>query len=260
MLMPRLIPTLLISQGGLVKTMKFREPKYLGDPINAVRIFNEKEADELIVLDIDSSMAGTEPNYQLVEHIAKECRMPLCYGGGIKSAKQAEKIINLGVEKVAVSSAAILNPDIISDMSSSLGTQSIVVVLDVHSNRKIFSKELKISTHNATRLIDENPIEIAKDFEFRGAGEIVFNSVDLDGSMTGYNLELAKKAKAELSIPFTMLGGAGSLDDIKALVEQVGIVGASASSIFVYKGKYKAVLISYPTQSEKAEILKHAKF
>ena len=254
MLRPRITPCLLVHQGGLIKTQRFMDPKYVGDPINAVKIFNEKESDELIVLDIDATRLGYGPNFDLVSRISDECRMPLCYGGGVKTAKQAEKIICMGVEKVAISSVAIENPSIVSEFASAVGSQSVVAIIDVRKKNGIFNKGYEVCTHNATKVHRLNPLDLALELQELGVGEIVINSIDLDGSMQGYDLELAKMLKKSLSVPMTMLGGAGSLDDLVSLFDTVGIVGGAAGSLFVFKGKYRAVLISYPTPAQKFEM------
>ena len=180
--------------------------------------------------------------------------MPLCYGGGVKTAEQAEKIICMGVEKVAISSVAIESPSIISEMASAVGRQSVVAVIDVRERNGIFNKGYEVCTHNATKVHRLNPLDLAIELQELGAGEIVINSIDRDGSMKGYDLELARIFKNSLSVPVTMLGGAGSLDDLASLFGAVGIVGAAAGSLFVFKGKYRAVLISYPSPANKFKI------
>jgi cyclase len=251
MLRARIIPCLLIHNGGLVKTQNFKDAKYVGDPINAVKIFNEKEADELMVLDIDASINGVEPDFKLIEKLAAECRMPLCYGGGVTRADQASRIVDMGVEKVAVSSAAIQNPNLLSEMAAAVGKQSVVVVLDVRKKKGLFSKGYEVCTHNATRDIKEDPIALAHKLQDSGAGEIVINFVDQDGMMQGYDVDYASKFKNELTVPVTFLGGAGSLDHISQLIGSLGVVGAAAGSLFVFKGKYRAVLINYPSPIQK---------
>ena len=249
MLRPRIIPCLLVHNHGLVKTIKFSDPKYVGDPINAVKIFNEKEVDELIVLDIDATVSNSEPDYTMIRNLAIECRMPLCYGGGVKTVDQIERIVGLGVEKVAISSAAIENPDLVANSAEIVGSQSIVVVMDVKKSR--FLSKYEIRSHNGTRKSKINPIDLAKKVEDLGAGEVVINSIDNDGTMTGYDFELVSKIRDAIHLPITVLGGAGSVDDIKALVKSFGIIGAAAGSLFVFKGKYRAVLINYPNREEK---------
>lgn len=195
MLRPRIIPCLLVHDKGLVKTVQFKDPKYVGDPLNAVRIFNEKETDELMVLDIDATKDQREPDYKMIENIAAECRMPLCYGGGVKTVDQAHKIFSLGVEKIAISSAAIENPKLITEMANRVGNQSVVVVIDV--KKKLFGG-YEVFTHNGKKSTGKQPQEIAALMQEMGAGEIVLNSIDKDGLMTGYDLELVQKLKENL--------------------------------------------------------------
>lgn len=255
MLRSRVSPCLLIHNKGLVKTVKFKEPKYVGDPINAVKIFNEKEVDELIVLDIDATVNGIEPDYKMIRHLANESRMPLCYGGGIKNAEQALKIIKLGVEKVAVSSVALENPLILKDIANVIGRQSVVVVLDV--KRSLFGS-YDVYIHNGSKKIKKKLETIIIELEDMGVGEFVINDVDNDGVMKGYNMDLARKARACSTVPLTILGGAGNVDDILALIKEFKIIGASAGSLFVFKGTYRAVLISYLPQLIQDKIRKIA--
>ena len=236
-----------------MKTVKFKDPKYVGDPINAVKIFNEKEADELIVIDIDATANAVEPNYAQIAKLAAECRMPLCYGGGIRTAQQAKNIIALGVEKVAISSAAFENPQLISQIAEEIGRQSVVVVLD-HKAR-LLSKQQEVWTHNGTRNTKRSVIEAAQEFEKLGAGEIVLNSIENDGKMKGYDVELATKLREAVHIPITILGGGGSLEDMRSVVAACGVVGVAAGSFFVFKGAYRAVLISYPSAQQKDDII-----
>ena len=253
MLRPRIIPCLLIRDKGLVKTLKFKDGKYVGDPLNAVKIFNEKEVDELILLDIDASKDGRGPDFELIRTIAVESRMPLCYGGGVKTVEQAKKIISLGAEKVAISSAAVENPLIISQMAEAVGTQSVVVVMDV-KYKGLFNKP-EVVIYNGSKATGIDPIEFAATCEESGAGEVVINSVDRDGQMNGYDLKLIREIRKSCSVPITVLGGAGSLDDISSLIKEFNVIGAAAGSIFVFKGKYKAVLINYPNQVEKFNLM-----
>ena len=253
MLSPRIIPCLLVKGAGLVKTVRFTEPKYVGDPINAVRIFNEKEVDELMVVDIEATAHKREPNYAMIRSLAGECRMPLCYGGGVTSADQIQRIISLGVEKVAICAAAVETPDLISEGARRAGSQSIVVVLDVKKAGVMHRYEL--FTHNGTRRTGLRPVELARKAEELGAGEIVVNNIDLDGVMKGYDVELVREIRRAVSLPLTVVGGAGSYDDISALIREFRVIGAAAGSLFVFKGKYRAVLISYPNQAEKDALL-----
>ena len=248
MLRPRIIPCLLIHQGGLVKTVGFKDPKYVGDPINAVKIFNEKQADELIVVDMDATVNGVEPDYKAIEHMALECRMPLCYGGGVQTAEQAKRIIGLGVEKVSISAAAVDRPQLVSEIADAVGRQSVVVVIDT---KKKLGGGWDVTTRNAGRNAKVDALDFAARVADLGAGEIVMNSVDLDGLMTGYDLDLARRLRDQVRIPITMLGGAGSLDHMGDLFRTCGVVGAAAGSLYVFKGQYRAVLINYPKPAEK---------
>jgi cyclase len=259
MLRPRIIPCLLIHQGGLVKTQAFKDAKYVGDPINAVRIFNEKEADELMVLDIDATVQGRAPDFVLIAKLAAECRMPLCYGGGITSAEQAARIVDMGVEKVAVSAAAIQNPNLLTEMAAAVGRQSVTAVLDVRKKSGLFAKGYEVCTHNAKRAHKTDPVLLAQQMQEAGAGEVVINSVDRDGLMQGYDIELARSFKQALHVPVTFLGGAGSAEHLAELIGQLGVVGVAAGSLFVFKGKYRAVLINYPNPTQKTELCRNAR-
>ena len=252
MLRPRVSPCLLLRSGGLVKTRKFKDEKYVGDPINAVKIFNEKSVDELIVIDIDATRYNREPDYNLAR-LANESRMPLCYAGGIKSVGQAERIVQLGVEKVGLSSSAINNPSILTEMSKSLGRQSVVGVLDL---KKTFLQSYDIYVKNGTIKVKGSLERWVEIFQNNGVGEILFNSIDRDGMQVGYDVNLASMIVPSLNVPSTFLGGAASLGDVAGLVEKVGVVGCAAGSMFVFKGKYRAVLINYPEFNEKYSALK----
>jgi cyclase len=258
MLRARIIPCLLVHKGGLVKTQAFKDAKYVGDPINAVKIFNEKEADELMVLDIDATVNGVEPDFGLIAKLAAECRMPLCYGGGVTTAAQAARIVDMGVEKVAVSAAAISNPALLTEMAAAVGKQSVVAVLDVRKKTGLFAKGYEVRTHNGKTIHKHDPVVLAKQLQDAGAGEIVVNSIDRDGLMLGYDLDLASKFKQALKVPITFLGGAGSLEHLGELISKLGVVGAAAGSLFVFKGKYRAVLINYPTPEQKIKLCREA--
>ncbi|MEA5005221.1 MAG: AglZ/HisF2 family acetamidino modification protein [Rikenellaceae bacterium] len=256
MLRSRIIPCLLIHNKGLVKTVQFKNPKYVGDPINAVKIFNEKEVDELIVLDIDASKERRCPNFSLIEKLAIECRMPFCYGGGVTSTEEAKKIINLGAEKVALSSAVINDISLASRIGQSVGVQSVVVVLDV-VKQGLFKSEYEIVLNNGTQKTGIKVLDFVSNLNKIGVGEIVINSIDKDGTMSGYDTKLARQVRDNCDVPLTILGGAGTLEDVKNLIDEFKIIGAAAGSLFVFKGKYKAVLINYPTPKEKTQLLEH---
>ena len=252
MLRSRIIPCLLIHNKGLVKTVNFKNPKYVGDPINAVKIFNEKEVDELIVLDIDATKENRGPNLKMIKSLANECRMPFCYGGGITTVEQAVKIISLGAEKVALSYSALNNISLCQEIGYIIGNQSVVVVIDV-KKKKIFGG-YDIYTHNGTKKSNWKLNDFISKLEEIGIGEIVINSIDNDGVMQGYDLPLIENIREKCSMPITAIGGAGSLQNIKDLISKFKIIGAAAGSLFVFKGKYKAVLISYPNREERKPI------
>ena len=252
MLRSRIIPCLLIQNKGLVKTVNFKNPKYVGDPINAVKIFNEKEVDELIVLDIDATKENRGPNLKMIKSLANECRMPFCYGGGITTVEQAVKIISLGAEKVALSYSALNNISLCQEIGDIIGNQSVVVVIDV-KKKKIFGG-YDIYTHNGTKKSNWKLNDFISKLEEIGIGEIVINSIDNDGVMQGYDLPLIENIREKCSMPITAIGGAGSLQNIKDLISKFKIIGAAAGSLFVFKGKYKAVLISYPNREERKPI------
>jgi imidazole glycerol-phosphate synthase subunit HisF len=253
MLRPRVIPALLIKDNALVKTKKFLDPKYVGDPLNAVKIYNELKVDELIVLDIDASINGLNPNEKLISRLAEECRMPLCYGGGVKKVEQFEKLVGLGVEKVAISSAAIENPRIINEAAKKVGSQSVVVVLDIKYNNSL-SKPL-ITTINGKNVSNFDLFEFVKKIEDLGAGEIVINCIDRDGMKNGYDIELVLNIRKISKLMLTLLGGAGSFNDIEELVTKVDTIGCAAGSLFIFKGKFDAVLINYLDDFEKNKLI-----
>lgn len=253
MLRPRIIPSLLIQDNGLVKTVNFKNPKYVGDPINAVKIFNEKEVDELAIFDIDATVKGLEPNYSLIERIANQSRMPLCYGGGVKTVEQAQRIFGLGIEKIALSSSVLQDPKLITQIADRVGAQSVIVVLDV---KKKLLGGYEVYTHNGKKATGINPFKFIEEAQKLGAGEIVINSIDQDGVMKGFDMSLIEKARERSSLPMTVLGGAGTLEDIKKVIDKHNIIGVAAGSLFVFKGKYKAVLINYPNKSEKDLLFK----
>jgi cyclase len=253
MLRSRVTPCLLIRDKGLVKTKNFKPYKYIGDPINAVRIFNEKKADELIVLDIDATIKDSDPDLSMIKKLASECRMPLCYGGGIKSLEHVEQIVALGVEKIAISSIFIKNPNLVKEIASQIGSQSVVVILDVKIN---FFGKREVFVNNGTLRTKKDPIKMAQLAESFGAGEVVINIIDRDGEMNGYDLILAKELRDSVNIPISIMGGAGNLKDIEDLFNVCGVVGAIAGSLFVFKGPLKAVLINYPSITIKDSLEK----
>ncbi len=243
---------MLIRNGVLVKTVNFKEPIYVGDPLNAVRIYNDKEVDELIIIDIDATRLGVGPNYNLIKMVANECRMPVTYGGGVNSVEQFDRIIGLGIEKVAISSAAIENPKIIKDASTRVGSQSVVVVIDYTRNKE--NSRVTIKTHNGTKPTVLDPLDFLQTAQKFGAGEILLNSIDRDGTMLGYDLVTIRDLKKHIYTPLTVLGGAGSDVDIRELFTEFNSIGAAAGSLFVFKGKYKAVLINYPSRQRRQDL------
>ncbi len=253
MLTSRIIPVLLIDNGELYKTTNFKSQKYVGDPLNTVRLFNEKEVDELIILDISSTKNNTLIDWDLIKHIARECRMPLCYGGGVKTLNQIEKLISIGVEKVALGHTAFASPEIIKKAVNSVGRQSIVGVMDV---RKFgFFGKYETVVFGGTQRTKKTPLEYAKYLLDLGVGEILLQNIDLDGLMKGFDEKLIEEVYQNINVPLTVLGGAGSLRDFKLLIDKFKIIGLAAGSIFIFKGKHKAVLINYPNQQQKSELL-----
>jgi cyclase len=241
----RVIPCLLLSDGGLVKTMRFADPKYVGDPINAIRIFNEKEVDELAVLDIAASKQGRTPDFALIEEFAAECFMPLCYGGGIRNLADAERLFSLGVEKVSLQSAAIENPALITEIARRYGSQSLVVSVDV---KRDFWKRPRLFHAARGKQLTIDFRDFVRTTVERGAGEILLNAVDRDGMQQGYDLELVRDAALACSVPVVAVGGASSLADLRRAVD-AGASAVAAGSLFVFHGPHRAVLISYPGYS-----------
>ena len=255
MLRARIIPCLLVHKKGLVKTTNFKDPKYVGDPINAVKIFNEKEVDELIVLDIDATVEKREPDFEMIKNLASECRMPFCYGGGITNLDEAKKIISLGAEKVALSYSALTNPQLLKTIAKEIGSQSIVVVIDVRKRSFLKGGGYDIFVKNGKQKIESKLTDFIFQLNEIGIGEIVINSIDNDGVMCGYDLELINLVRNLTDLPITALGGAGSLHHLKDIIQKYKIIGVAAGSLFVFKGKYKAVLINYPNRDEKFSLL-----
>ena len=253
MLRSRIIPCLLIHNKGLTKTINFSNHKYIGDPLNAVRIFNEKNVDEIMIYDIDKTVNNEEPDYKLISDIARECRMPLCYGGGIRTADEVEKIISLGVEKVSLSNSAVMNPSLISECAKRIGSQSVVLTIDIKSTGLIKTK-YQAFTKNGKNKITKHYQDIINDSINSGVGEIVINSCERDGTGKGYDINLIDSIYPNINVPLTVLGGASNYEDIRNLIQRYKIIGAAAGSIFTLKGKYRAVLLQYPENKEKINI------
>jgi imidazole glycerol-phosphate synthase subunit HisF len=253
MLKTRVMPCLLLKEGALVKTIKFKDPGYIGDPINAIRIYNEKEVDELIFLDITATPENRPPPFKVLSEIASECFMPVAYGGGIRRLDDIKEILNLGVEKVALNSYAIENPDFIRLAANKFGTQSIVVSIDV---KKKFLGRYEVYTHGGRKGTGLDPVKFATQMEELGAGEILLTSIDRDGTQEGYDLELIKKVTSAVGVPVVACGGAGKVEDFGAAAKQGGASACAAGSMVVYFGRNRAVLINFPTRQELEEVLR----
>lgn len=251
MLRTRVIPCLLLKNRGLVKTIKFKDPTYLGDPINVVRIFNDKEVDELVFLDISATVERRKPNFKYIAEIATECFMPFGYGGGIRDLEDVKTVLGLGVEKVIVNSYAVENPDFISRAADFAGSQSVVVSIDV---KKGFLGRYEVYIQSGKRGTGLDPVGFAMEMERRGAGELLLNSIDRDGTMQGYDIELIERVAEAVRVPVVACGGAGKLQDLADAVKVGGASAASAGSIFVFQGRHRAVLISYPSRAELREL------
>jgi imidazole glycerol-phosphate synthase subunit HisF len=252
MLRTRVIPCLLLRDGGLVKTTRFKDPRYVGDPINAIRIFNDKEVDELVLLDIHASAGGREPVYSLIEEVASECFMPLAYGGGIRTVEQARHILKLGVEKVVFNSTAWRDPDVLRHASLEFGAQSVVASID--ARRKLFGRhEAFVNAGRVPTHLDV--VEYARRLEQCGVGEIMLTSIDRDGTMQGFDVELVSKVTRAVGIPVIACGGAGKLDHFREAVDEGGAAAVAAGAMFVYHGPHRAVLITYPRREELERLL-----
>lgn len=247
MLRTRVIPCLLLKGRGLVKTTRFEDPKYLGDPINIVKIFNDKEVDELILLDITATAENRRPPFDLLAKITSECFMPLGYGGGVRHLEDIRTILKLGVEKIAVNSYAVENPLFIKEAADQAGSQSIVVSIDAKINRL---GEYEACTHSGKKPTGLHPVKLAVEMEKQGAGELLLNSIDRDGTMQGYDLELVRQVSRAVNIPVVACGGAATVQHLAEAVRQGGASAAAAGSMFVFQGPHRAVLISYPSSLE----------
>lgn len=248
---PRIIPCLSLKDGGLVKTIKFSNPRYLGDPINAVKIFNGKGVDELCILDITATAENKGPDFDLLRHIASEAFMPLSYGGGIENISQIEKLFYIGYEKVIINSSFILKPQLVKNASSLVGSQSVVVSIDV-KNDLLGRRACYIN--NGKVKIKEDPVSLAIKAEEQGAGEILLNSITYDGTMEGYDIKLVREVADAVSIPVIACGGARNNNDFKRVIQEGGAHAAAAGSLFVYYGAQKAVLITAPDEKDLLEI------
>ena len=241
MLRPRIIPCLLIDGEDVIKTVNFKDRTYIGDPLNIVRLFNEKKSDEIIIIDISASRLKKNPNYVLIENIAEESRMPVAYGGGIKTAEQALRIFNSGIEKISVSSLFFENKLEINKIVKSVGSQSLVITLDI----KRFKNKYSIFTNNGDKFVTNNIVDVIKEVQDLNFGEIILNNIDKDGTMSGYDNDLIKLIYENSLIPLTVLGGVGKREHLVESINKFGSIGYACGSYFIFKGPRKAVLISY---------------
>ena len=253
MVIPRIIPILTFIEGKLVKTVKFKKPNYIGDPINAIKLFNELEVDELVFLDIRATKNNTPINFELIKDITSECFMPVAYGGGIRTIEEIEKLFAMGVEKIILNSVAFTKPELIEKAAEKFGSQSILVAIDI--KKGIFGK-YKIFIEGGTRQVKKDVIECVNFFEKAGVGEIIINSIDNDGMMQGYDLELIKTVTTHATVPVVAVGGAGHLNDFVDAIEIGGASAVGAGSMFVYHGRERGILINYPSREEIENIFK----
>ena len=252
MIKPRVIPALLLKGQGLVKTVKFKEPKYLGDPINIVRIFNDKEVDELVLLDITATPEKRGPQFDLLKNIAGEAFIPLAYGGGIRSMNDVRKLLSIGIEKLIMNTSAVETPLLVREVADHAGSQAAVVSMDV---KKGLLGKYEVLTHCGQKKTGLDPVKHAVEMERMGVGEILINSIDRDGTMQGYDLDLVRKVADAVSVPVVACGGAGNLSHVSEVIKQGHASAAAAGSIFVFQGPLRGVLISYPTPKELKEFI-----
>jgi cyclase len=252
MIKPRVIPALLLKGQGLVKTVKFKEPKYLGDPINIVRIFNDKEVDELVLLDITATPEKRGPQFDLLKNIASEAFIPLAYGGGIRSMDDVKKLLSIGIEKLIMNTSAVETPSLVREVADHAGSQAAVVSMDV---KKGLLGKYEVLAHCGQKKTGLDPVKHAVEMERMGVGEILINSIDRDGTMQGYDLELVRKVADAVSVPVVACGGAGNLSHVSEVIKQGHASAAAAGSIFVFQGPLRGVLISYPTPKELKEFI-----
>jgi cyclase len=252
MLLTRVMPCLLLQDGSLVKTVQFKDAGYIGDPINAIRIYNQKEVDELVFLDISATPEGRKPPFKVLSEIASECLMPVAYGGGVRDLGDIKEIFSLGIEKVAVNSYAFENPRFVRDAAERFGSQSIVVSIDV---KKTMSGRYEVYIRGGRQATGLDPVKFAVQMAEQGAGELLLTSIDRDGTMTGYDLKLLQALTSAVDVPVIACGGAGSIADFAAAIQEGGASACAAGSMFVYFGRNRAVLINFPTQQELRAVL-----
>jgi cyclase len=248
----RVIPCLLLKHGGLVKTVRFKSPRYIGDPINAVRIFNEKEVDELVFLDTTATLENREPDYELLSEIAKECFMPFSYGGGIRGIDTIHRLLRIGVEKVVLNSIAAEQPSVVRDAAKRFGSSTIIGAFDL---KKGFWGGYRRCIRGGRSCVKVSPIEYAQELEALGVGEIFVNSIDRDGLMSGYDLETLGQISSRVGVPVIACGGAGGLEDIAKLLRTTKVSAAAAGSMFVYQGDLKGILINYPSRADLDRVI-----
>lgn len=246
MIRPRVIPALLLKGQGLVKTVKFKDPTYLGDPINIVKIFNDKEVDELVFLDITATQEKRRPSFEMLAKITSECFMPLGFGGGIRSLEDVKMLLGLGIEKVILNTAAVEMPNLVTEIADYAGSQAVVISMDV--KRSLLGK-YEVFTRSGRQATGLDPVRHAQEMERRGAGELFVNSIDRDGTMQGYDLDLIRRVAEAVSIPVIACGGAGTIQHLAEAI-RAGASAAAAGSMFVFQGPLRGVLISYPSQEE----------
>ncbi len=255
MILPRIIPCLLLKGKGLVKGIKFKDHTYIGDPINAIRIFNEKEVDELIFLDITATAEKRTPPLDLIQTIADQCLMPFAVGGGITTLQQARDIFSRGAEKVCINTASVEHPDVISSISDTYGVQSVVAVIDYKKN---WLGRYNIYIRNGQQTIGKHPVDFAVELESLGAGEIMLNAIDRDGTQTGYDIDMIKQVSDAVRVPVIACGGAGNKEDLSAALKEGRASAVAAGSLFVFHGRRRAVLINFPSREERAWIYQEA--
>ncbi len=252
MLLHRMIPCLLLKGQGFVKTTNFKNPRYLGDPINIVKIFNDKMVDELVVLDITASLEGRGPSMNLLANIASQCFMPLAYGGGITTLDEMSRLFSMGIEKVVLNSAGLTNMGLIQEASRIFGAQAVVASIDVKKN---FLGKYEIFTHSGTKKIKGDVVELVRQLEAAGAGEILINSIDRDGTRSGYDLSLIRSVSDTAQIPVIACGGVGQLSHLAEGIKMGGASAVAAGSFFVFQGKHQAVLINVPSPLEFSQAI-----
>ncbi len=248
MLATRIMPCLLMDNGALVKTVQFKNQVYVGDPVNAVRIFNQKEVDELLLIDINATVEKRGVDFETLEKVVTECFMPICYGGGVNNLGEMRQLYRLGIEKISLSSAAVAKPDFVGQAASEFGNQAIVVALDVKKN--VFGK-YTVRTHRGKIDTKRSPVDVAQDMERAGAGEILLYSIDRDGTWSGYDLKLIKEVSQTVDVPVIACGGAGELSHLRAAVNEAGASAVAIGSMAVFQAKELGVLIRFPTREQQ---------